>query len=82
MSLTDEQKLDIVITKFQVKLDAQRQGTWDDFKTFLGGLTKTKIKVFIQDALQTQVDNLRTEASDRNTMADDEESLKTEIGGL
>lgn len=82
MSLTDDQKLDIVISKFQAKLDAQRDGTWDEFKVFLSGLTKAKIKTFIQSALQVQADSLRIEADDRDEMADDEEALKTEIGDL
>lgn len=82
MPLTDEEKLDIVISKFQAKLESQRDTTWDEFKTFLAGLTKTKIKNFIKSALQAQADSLRIEADDRDTMADDEEALKTEIGDL
>ena len=80
MALTDEKFLDLVVTKFKQKLDSIE--TKDDLITFLSGVTKTKIKTFINNAIQAEADKLRVSSADHNTMADDEEAAKTEIDAL
>lgn len=80
MALTEEMKLDITKTKFKEKLDSYDD--WADFLTFLSAITKTKIKTFIKNAIQAEADKLRIESTDYDTMADDEEALKTEIDTL
>lgn len=82
MAFSDDEKKDIVITKFKAKLDSLRDMTWDELKAFLGGLTKTKIKNFLKNAIQAEGDKLRTQSTDCNTMADDEDALSTEIDTL
>ena len=80
MALSDEMKLDIAKTKFKEKLDSYDD--WTDFIAFLSAITKTKIKNFLKNAIQAEADKLRIESTDRSTMADDEEALKTEIDAL
>lgn len=80
MPLTDELKLDIAKTKFKEKLDSI--STWDDFVTFLSGITKTKIKTFLKDNIQAEADRLNTQATEGADTATDLEAFKTDIDGI
>lgn len=80
MALTDEQKLNVVRAKFTQKLNSY--GDWTVFKTFLGGITKTKIKNFIKTAISEEADALTVQSDDLDEMAIDYGDLGTEIDAI
>ena len=80
MALTDDLKLDIAKTKFREKLDSIK--TWDDFTTFLSGITKTKIKTFLKTNIQAEADKLNAQATEGADTATDLETFKTDIDGI
>lgn len=82
MALSDDQLLDTAITKFIEKISSYRDGTWDIFKTFLSGLTKTKIKTFLSNAFQAEADKIRTENAGREGKASELEAFKTDIDSI
>ena len=80
MPLTDDLKLDIAKTKFKEKLDSIE--TWDDFVTFLSGITKAKIKTFLKTNIQAEADKLNTQATESTDTATDLETFKTDIDSI
>lgn len=80
--LTDKQKVDVVITKITEKFNSQREMPWDDFKAFLGAITKAKIKVFVKAALADEQTKMTGEAGTLNTKVADYDTLRMEVDGL
>ena len=80
MALSDDLKLDIAKTKFKEKLDSIE--TWDDFTTFLSGITKAKIKTFLKTNIQAEADKLNTQATESTDTATELETFKTDIDAI
>lgn len=77
MALTDDQLLEVARIKFKKKLGSLE--TWKDYKLFCSSLTKTTMKAFLKEALQEEVDKIRTENIEREKKASDLEDAKDKI---
>ena len=77
MAYTDEEKFDIVVTKFHEKLRSFED--WDTLVTNLKTLTKTKIKNFIDNALAQEDSNFDDGIDRFNTYKADNSALRTEV---
>ncbi len=80
MALTDQEKLVIAKEAFIHKLNSIL--TWGDFKIMIGGLTKTKIKNFVQTSLQDKQDWQQSNVDLYTDQITDIEGIKTEIEEL
>ena len=79
--MTDDEKLEISRAKFKARLDLIV--TWDEFKTLLNNLTKTRIKNFIRNALQDEATKRRDIfAQAELSKASDIEALKQEVNTI
>jgi len=80
MAMTDDEKLTRVVSAFKEKLHSIE--TWDDFKTLISSITKTKVKIFIKNTLQQEADKRRQFATDETSTATEYEALKDEVGSI
>ena len=80
MAMTDKQKLTFAISKFKEKLFSIPE--WTDFVSMVSSISPSKIKTFLKNNLQKEIDKRRQAAINETAMADALEALKDEINSI
>ena len=80
MAMTDDEKLAFAVSKFKEKLFSIPK--WNDFVSMVSSISSSKIKTFLKNNLQKEIDNRRQFAINETAMADALEALKDEINAI
>lgn len=80
MAMTDKQKLTFAISKFKEKLFSIPE--WADFISMVSSISPSKIKTFLKNNLQKEIDKRRQAAINETAIADALEALKDEINAI
>jgi len=77
MAMTDDEKLTFAISKFKEKLLSIPE--WKDFKNMVNSISPSKVKTFLKNNLQKEIDKRNQFAVDEAETVTKLEALKNEI---